>query len=990
MKNHLFIGLGGQGGRSLAEIRKVIAQREKEAAALKNDHRVKWSFLSIDSSSDVWNESAQWSYFGEDLSLGDHEKRDLKRIRASQSISSLAVRRDVSPWLGDRSTLERFVEENGEIEGANQKRRFGRLLLANTANKVRDAISERTRDLTQQAEQTCAFHVFASLAGGTGSGGIVDLVTLIRSRFPDRDVASGFPIFLYLYLTSDDLKGADVGYFFQNQYAAIRDINALICGRFKPTLLGEGGGQPADCTDAVAQVMLSTDLNSNNYELSIETQTRIVAEGCFERIHAWAAGNMSADTQRSLTGQDIIASFKGEPTVRPERSYRFSSMGMRRWEVPHARVNELLALDVEVSSLRQMLYNHWDREKGFTETSASLDATASQVYLGKIADLIRPYLLDGSERGRSLNEELRKGLGEHTVGILNSVGDEHSLSALDENFKRFVNEEYQSSGWSAFFAQESLHRSSHVTEAESKIDSYLSRLWLDPTNPVGMDQIIDLLQKQCAKLRSETEGESPASTTNEKISKRLQKRENEWEKITALSALAGKKRALLRAHAQDITAAYVQKLSDEFRQADREFLKALLATLSRNLKNSYQKSYDRLEGLLDEATKERNSLATELENLEVTQSSNKYEFDRDALRSFRNDMQRAKDQQIDAAGAMREQFVNPDDSHHLSILDSRVRQDRERFKIQMQSSSMNSAKIMHRELITNEDDSIIQESLMDRLEDRFNGNETQLLNEIREFVNLAASSMNQRSEEEIQPAEILGGDGRGVVPMPRRLFVLGLPNHSYSGVVEEKFKSVIPPGERFIFDLYRHDDPSQLRLLLVDYWMAARFATVIHNLHSKFSGVDGAPGAEDTRYFCNIDPSGERGERPSLLMRTAEKMREALEAELWLAQRPEIGAVKVDERGAFLISESEDGTNSEKLAQTLDELVNLAGISEMHKVHSVVSSKIQSLSEEELAKLTEAVKNEEARIKSEVGVTDPEFQKWMALRKEISNLLKTT
>ena len=36
MKNHLFIGLGGQGGKSIAELRKVFEQREEDARQLKD------------------------------------------------------------------------------------------------------------------------------------------------------------------------------------------------------------------------------------------------------------------------------------------------------------------------------------------------------------------------------------------------------------------------------------------------------------------------------------------------------------------------------------------------------------------------------------------------------------------------------------------------------------------------------------------------------------------------------------------------------------------------------------------------------------------------------------------------------------------------------------------------------------------------------------------------------------------------------------------
>ena len=989
MKNHLFIGLGGQGGRSLAEIRRVIAQRGKEAQSLKEEHRVDWAYLSIDSSSDVWSEGSQWSYFGEDLSLGDREKRELIGIKSAQSISTLSARDEIKPWIGDRGALEQFVDKNKEIEGANQKRRFGRLLMANTADKVKAAIAEKTRDLTRHAEKTCAFHIFASLAGGTGSGGIVDLITLIRSQFPDRDVASGYPIFLYLYLTGDDLNGADVGYFFQNQYAAIRDINALVSGRFRPTVLGEGGGRPFDGTDTFAQVVLSTDSNSNNYDLSLETQIRIVAEGCFERIHAWAAGNMSADTQRSLTGQDILASFNGEPNnSQEERSYRFSSMGMRRWEVPHARVNELLALDVEVSALRQMLYNTWDKEKGFTETAASLGVDATQVHLKQIEELIKPYLLDGSNRGADLSSKLKKGLKEHTDGILNAGGEDATLTSLEERLKTFVTNEFEGSGIEAVFDQETLHRSSHISEVETEIDSLLSRMWLDPSSPIGLFQVIDLLQRQIENLRSLTDGEASSAVGSEKLKKRIHARGNEWEKITSLSRLCGKERALIRAHSSDLSALYSQELLQEFRSSDRELLKGLLSKLSRDLKQAYQKSYDRLELLLSKAKKERDLLSNELESLEEKQISNKYEFDRDALGRFLEEMRRTQNYQVDAAGAIREHFVDLDNPHLLSVLDSRVKNDRERFDIKVQSTAMTSAKSIHRELIRNDDDSIINESLMDRLEDRFGDNDAELLNEVREFVSLAASSLDLRTTEELQPTSIIG-DGRGVPAMPKRLFVLGLPNHPYSQVMEEKFRDVIAPGERFIFDFYRHDDPSQLRLLTVDYWMAARFASVVHKLHNKYDGVETNPGSGDLRYFCNIDESGEKGQRPSLLHASVEEMREALEAELWLAARPELGVLQEGEEGVFLISESAEGTNSERLGASSDEIVDRAGIKEMHQVHAVVSHKLSTLSSDEVADLQAVVKAEEAKIKEEVGLTGAKFQKWMTLRTQISKLLTT-
>jgi len=124
MKNHLFVGLGGQGGRSLAELRKVIEERAKNAEELKRSG-MKWDFLSIDSNSDVWRASKGWKYFGKDVSLNGNQM--LQMVRMNET-GGLSIRPDVAPWIGDQRLIDRYLGASGEIPGANQRRRLGRLL----------------------------------------------------------------------------------------------------------------------------------------------------------------------------------------------------------------------------------------------------------------------------------------------------------------------------------------------------------------------------------------------------------------------------------------------------------------------------------------------------------------------------------------------------------------------------------------------------------------------------------------------------------------------------------------------------------------------------------------------------------------------------------------------------------------------------------------------------------------------------------------------
>lgn len=226
MLNHLFIGLGGQGGNSLGALRKVIASRKSDVETLKNQG-FNHDFLYIDSSRDVSDTRKVWKHFGENLALDPDSFLYLKDDGEELDAASMALRPDISPWIGDPTKLEAFLQGAPDIVGANQRRRLGRVLFARNADRIRKAVCEDKIEPMLSASYRCAIHIFASLAGGTGSGGIIDLVTMLRSEFKNAGTEDGFPIFLYLYVTDRDFEDAKVGYFHANQAAALRDLTHL-------------------------------------------------------------------------------------------------------------------------------------------------------------------------------------------------------------------------------------------------------------------------------------------------------------------------------------------------------------------------------------------------------------------------------------------------------------------------------------------------------------------------------------------------------------------------------------------------------------------------------------------------------------------------------------------------------------------------------------------------------------------------------------------
>ena len=115
MKNHLFIGLGGQGGNTIAELRKVFAQRSADAAKLSNTGH-NWDFLYIDSSKEQFYQASLWSYFGKSYSLDDRSFVDLQAAGQSVDPEVLSQRKDIQPWIGNIARMKAFLNERKKVD----------------------------------------------------------------------------------------------------------------------------------------------------------------------------------------------------------------------------------------------------------------------------------------------------------------------------------------------------------------------------------------------------------------------------------------------------------------------------------------------------------------------------------------------------------------------------------------------------------------------------------------------------------------------------------------------------------------------------------------------------------------------------------------------------------------------------------------------------------------------------------------------------------
>ncbi|MGE9269301.1 MAG: tubulin-like doman-containing protein, partial [Verrucomicrobiales bacterium] len=631
MKNHLFIGLGGQGGKSIAELRKVFDQRDEDAKSL-YDAGHRWDFLYIDSSRDVTNNRQNWTHFGKNLSLDDSSFLYLKDDGQDLQVNALALKPDVSPWIGKTQLLEKFLEGNQGIQGANQRRRLGRLLFANNADNVQHAIcDQKIGQLTTNGNQ-CAIHIFASLAGGTGSGSIVDLVTLLRTRYPNAAVGDGFPIFLYLYVTDEDFQEAQVGYFHQNQFSALRDLNALACGKLKPTLLGSShAGERYTGAEPFTQILLSTGLNDRNSRIKLNKQHQIVAESAFERIFAYCSGHLDEESQRPLTGEDRQASYPGEPLGNLLRSFRFGSSGMRRWEVPTEEIHDLLANELYVSSFRQMLYQNWNDESGFLGERLPAAQSGQNDLVKSLDDTVSRALIENS-RLAEIATAMEAELNAVHEGIKKEGFKDLDLDGYETRLKERYSTHVGGQGVDELFKAFAKTREESVTELISTIQDAIRGIWTRNSNPLGLSYVPDALLALQESIRNRSGGKNATGTDNSALRVRMEARKSEWAKMTALSR-PFRQADLAGAHKRDLLNLLKSDLRSRAVQEDREILDRLAVHLGQ-LEGDFRQCVDKFEAWHSKTKGRRDELRLALRNLHEDDVANKCELSDEALESF--------------------------------------------------------------------------------------------------------------------------------------------------------------------------------------------------------------------------------------------------------------------------------------------------------------------------------------------------------------------
>lgn len=370
MENHLIIGLGGTGGRVLAAFRKLVYERYNSVKP-----EGMWvDYLYVDSSaSDLkMDNPAQWEIMGESVKLTKDSVVEIKAADLATYVNNRSRYTYLAPWLGDANKWKNIISDPKISDGAaGQKRRLGRLLFANGIVEFKKKVDAKIASLRQNPSgQNVTIHIVCGLAGGTGSGSIVDAVAQLRNEYPNPE---NFKIMLYLLLPDEhpSKEWASTENYQPNGYVALKELNAMDLGEFKPWNIGERQFDVQRLTLSLPfySAYLITEQNKENVSFDVQKVVpSSIAEFLFQKTFG-VENSIQSDKQSESPREFFHSAERGEnPNYTQydgKHCFKFMTYGIKRLAIPEQEIKEYYGYSFSDQGILAIIYNNFTKERGF-------------------------------------------------------------------------------------------------------------------------------------------------------------------------------------------------------------------------------------------------------------------------------------------------------------------------------------------------------------------------------------------------------------------------------------------------------------------------------------------------------------------------------------------------------------------------------------------------------------------------------------------------
>jgi len=368
--NHIIIGLGGTGGNVIKDFRKQIIDKygKLDVPQTKNI-----KYLYVDSKQNEFDESL-WEYQGIDIGLKGEGTLKLQAGRLKEALETHPKPAFVgkeADW-GDVTNDPELVTKAG-----NQMRRLGRVNLKFSIEEIVDRVRSmyNTLEVGKQKPKTL-IHIVVGLAGGTGSGAVVDVAAQLIKTFQD-DSKENYNVLLYLRMPELSipngwggtyqgvLKGTS--FYKLNGYAALKEINAMANGYFQPYNITTTRKRIDTENKVIQAAYIITERNDAGVTFEPSDITASIASLLTLKIITEQVGSVVAGEGLTKILEDYIDGNENQ-TINPaaywQLAAKFPVPGSYRFGVPREKIKDSLALMLILHAFNKLLYKNFDKVGG--------------------------------------------------------------------------------------------------------------------------------------------------------------------------------------------------------------------------------------------------------------------------------------------------------------------------------------------------------------------------------------------------------------------------------------------------------------------------------------------------------------------------------------------------------------------------------------------------------------------------------------------------
>ena len=576
--NHILVGLGGTGGKILRAFKMRLYE---EFPTDEERNKLPVSILYVDSTEEMMPQDGKarpdFRVMGQDASFTRNEFLNIKAVDVEHILNHIDNYPNVKGIVNNVSAVKSAIGSLGLAAG--QKRRAGRLLFAANAigyvNSLKDAFG-RCQFRSGMDSTKTNIHIFTGLSGGTGSGAIVDVIIQTRKAFPDSKIS------VYAMIPEMNLPKADMdqGRYYPNGYAAMNELNALQAGRWCPQDV-VGGGEAHLYNDRIKGIAdgltIYSNVNENGIAInSLEELPKIVSDYIFARIFLVnEEDQVNSDIIRAYNFEnmddyalelDETANPEIDGSIRPARTKKINSFGIKRVMYPELRILKHITYSVGESVLYQFKYNNWRENQGYVNEERNkdyrkdyLNADNLSRWMLDIAHLTyEKKVLESDADYPSFNDYWH----DKAVGYSDEAKKANSpLNELDSIMNDFYANHFREEGVEVFYLGKERAIPDISREIRHNVETELFEKWkIGDISIVELQKVSKLLLEKVTDMRSDLESKSKEELEYyDGVNEDRTANVAEWSRLGILQRMVGVGARRYSEHQEILTDYYTSK-----------------------------------------------------------------------------------------------------------------------------------------------------------------------------------------------------------------------------------------------------------------------------------------------------------------------------------------------------------------------------------------------------------------------------------------------